>query len=195
MLLGLCLFAGCRARLSAPDMPGVGGIGGEASSTQLGGAPAGAGDRDGSAGGEASEAGASTDAVAGRDSGTARPPVVVCARAAPPKDCSASGDSRKGVRLVGTLLEPLVVRERGVLDLDAAGNISCAACDCGDDDGRLVIDCPNLVISPGFVNLHDHLGYAGTPPLPHPDELYQHRNDWRLGEHGHAALPFAGVNM
>jgi Amidohydrolase family len=102
------------------------------------------------------------------------------------------GDSRKGVRVVGTLLEPLVTRARGVLALDAAGNIACAACDCGDDAGALVIDCPDLVISPGFVNLHDHLGYSGTPPLAHPGELYEHRNDWRLGEHGHAKLPFAG---
>jgi cytosine/adenosine deaminase-related metal-dependent hydrolase len=84
------------------------------------------------------------------------------------------------------------MRERGVVDLDANGNISCVSCDCGDDDGRLVIDCPDVVISPGFVNLHDHLGYAGTPPISHPGELYQHRNDWRLGEHGHAALSFSG---
>ncbi len=96
------------------------------------------------------------------------------------------------MRIIGTLLEPLVIRARGVLALDAAGNIQCAACDCGDDDDALVIDCPDLVISPGFVNLHDHLGYAGTPPLAHPGELYEHRNDWRLGEHGHAKLPFAG---
>jgi cytosine/adenosine deaminase-related metal-dependent hydrolase len=90
------------------------------------------------------------------------------------------------------LLEPLVTRVRGVLALDAAGSISCAACDCGDDDGALVIDCPDLVLSPGFLNLHDHLGYAGTPPLSHPGELYEHRNDWRLGEHGHEPLSFTG---
>lgn len=94
--------------------------------------------------------------------------------------------------MLGTLLEPLVTRVRGVLALDAGGNVSCAACDCGDDDGALVIDCPGLVVTPGFINLHDHLGYAGTPPLPHPGELYQHRNDWRLGEQGHAALAFTG---
>ena len=103
-----------------------------------------------------------------------------------------SGDSRRGVRLIGTLLEPLATRERGTLDLDAEGNIRCAACDCGGAGEALVIDCPDLVISPGFINLHDHLSYAGTPPLPHPDELYRHRNDWRLGENGHQALEFAG---
>jgi cytosine/adenosine deaminase-related metal-dependent hydrolase len=118
--------------------------------------------------------------------------LVVCSDQPAPQVCSIGGDSRRGLRVKGTLLEPLVTRARGVLALDAQGDVSCAACDCGDDDGALVIDCPDLVISPGFVNLHDHLGYSGTPPLPHPGELYEHRNDWRLGEHGHQALTFAG---
>jgi cytosine/adenosine deaminase-related metal-dependent hydrolase len=94
--------------------------------------------------------------------------------------------------LFGTLLEPRVTRRRAVLDIDEAGNIRCAACDCGDAGEALVIDCPGLVIAPGLINLHDHLGYAGTPPLEHPGELYQHRSDWRLGENGHEALPFVG---
>jgi cytosine/adenosine deaminase-related metal-dependent hydrolase len=94
--------------------------------------------------------------------------------------------------LVGTLLEPRVTRRRAVLDIDEAGNIRCAACDCGDPGEALVIDCPGLVIAPGLINLHDHLGYAGTPPLEHAGELYQHRSDWRLGENGHDALPFVG---
>ena len=108
------------------------------------------------------------------------------------RNLSGTGGTFWYVRLVGTLLEPLVTREHGTLDLDADGNIRCAACDCGPAGDALVIDCPDLVISPGFINLHDHLSYSGTPPLPHPGELYQHRNDWRLGENGHAALPFAG---
>ena len=197
VLLSLCLMGGCREPGGGPGPPG---LDGEANSAELAGAPADRdeGDRDVSLGGATGGAGASTDAAAGTDRESdgdhrhARPPLVTCAGRASPAACSVGGDSRKGIRLFGTLLEPLVVRERGVLDLDANGNISCASCDCGDDDGRLVIDCPNVVISPGFVNLHDHLGYAGTPPLAHPGELYQHRNDWRLGENGHAPLPFAG---
>jgi cytosine/adenosine deaminase-related metal-dependent hydrolase len=93
-------------------------------------------------------------------------------------------------------MAPDAVFEAGSLDLDANGNIRCVGCDCEDreeeDDGKLVLSCPDWVIAPGFINLHDHLGYAGTPPLAHPGELYEHRNDWRLGEHGHAALKFSG---
>jgi imidazolonepropionase-like amidohydrolase len=102
------------------------------------------------------------------------------------------GSSAYGLRLVGTLLEPHETLVDGVLDLDASGDIRCVGCDCGDAGGALVIDCPRLVVSPSFINLHEHLTYAGTPPLPHPGELYEHRNDWRLGEHGHTVLPFSG---
>jgi cytosine/adenosine deaminase-related metal-dependent hydrolase len=118
---------------------------------------------------------------------------VECAEREVPTRCRLTGSSRHGVRLLGTLLEPGgVVRRRGTLDLDPHGAIRCAACDCGDAGEALVIDCPGLLVSPGLINLHDHLSYAGTPPLAHPGEQYQHRNDWRLGENGHAALEFAG---
>lgn len=121
-----------------------------------------------------------------------RPPTLACPLRREPTSCSLHGDSAKGVRLVGSLLEPSAVHTPGVLDLDASGEIRCVGCDCGDAEGALVIECPDLVVSPGLVNLHDHLSYAGTPPLSHPDELYQHRNEWRLGQHGHAALEFSG---
>lgn len=117
---------------------------------------------------------------------------MICPGRAVAERCSVSGDSARGVRIIGTLLEPAITRQRAVLDLDASGVISCAACDCGDAAGRLVIDCPGLVVSPGLINLHDHLSYAGTPPLSHPGERYEHRSDWRLGENGHQALPFTG---
>ncbi|HXK20170.1 MAG TPA: amidohydrolase family protein, partial [Polyangiaceae bacterium] len=109
-----------------------------------------------------------------------------------PAACRFSGDSTQGVRILGTVLTPRAALVGGVLDLDSAGHVRCAACDCGGAGGALVIDCPALILTPGFINLHDHLGYAGTPPLEHPGELYEHRNDWRLGLHGHAPLPFKG---
>lgn len=195
-LLGLSLLFGCRERLQLPVPENEAGFAGDSSRDSLGGAPAneravdggvGAVGEDDAGSGGGDEGGGTSQAV-----GDPRPPVVTCPGPPPPKACRVSGDSRQGVRLIGTLLEPLATRERGSLDLDADGNIRCAACDCGPAGDALVIDCPELVISPGFINLHDHLSYAGTPPLPHPGELYQHRSDWRLGENGHQALTFAG---
>jgi len=121
-----------------------------------------------------------------------KPYLLTCPSKNAPQRCQLEGDSRLGVRLLGTLLEPTLVRVGGTLDLDASGNISCVACDCGSAGGALVVDCPDLLISPGFINLHDHLSYAGTPPLKHPGLLYTHRNDWRLGENGHSPLNFSG---
>lgn len=152
----------------APDAPG--GLGGETAEPPQ----------------AAPEPEESDDALPGR------PPLVRCPARRVPSDCELSGDPRHGLRLIGTLLEPGALREGGMLDIGSDGLVRCAACDCGDAGGALVIDCPGLLVSPGFLNLHDHLGYAGTPPLPHPGELYQHRSDWRLGERGHPALPFHG---
>ena len=192
-LLVLSAVFGCRERTVLRPTDAASGAGGEPRSG--GGEPSPAREPAG-VGGEPVAAGQGSGAASGGGGGSneasARPPLVTCPRQPAPEACSVHGDSSKGVRVLGTLLEPLVTRARGVLALNAAGNIECAACDCGDDAGALIIDCPDLVISPGFVNLHDHLGYAGTPPLAHPGELYEHRNDWRLGEHGHAKLPFAG---
>ena len=195
-VVGAVFTIGCRdpVSLGPPDSAGGGGDSGAA------------GTLNDASGGEAplpTEGGragapAKNDATGAAGADTAsdpiaspRPPVVTCERQVP-KICQVSGDSAHGVRLLGTLLEPAATRVGGMLDLDADGNIRCAACDCGDAGDALVIDCPGLVIAPGFINLHDHLSYDGTPPLPHPGEYYAHRSDWRLGEDGHAALPFAG---
>ena len=174
------------------EPPGSGAAGEAGQAGAVAGAP-----RSSSQGGdETGGGGASQPAAAGGEAGTRAndtPPLQVrCPGRVTPETCSVSGDSSLGVRLIGTLLEPLLARQDGVLDIDAQGDISCAGCDCGDAQGTLVIDCPGLVIAPGFINLHDHLSYAGTPPLAHPGELYEHRNDWRLGENGHDPLPFVG---
>lgn len=124
--------------------------------------------------------------------GNGGPPRRDCGKREEPAACRISGDPRRGFRLHGTLLLPDAVRSRATLDVDAAGIIRCADCDCGEPGDALVIDCPGLIVSPGMLNLHDHLTYAGTAPVPHPGERYEHRNDWRLGENGHAPLVFSG---
>jgi cytosine/adenosine deaminase-related metal-dependent hydrolase len=192
--LALSLLFACRERVQLPadesepprSAPSTGGRAASPLTEAEGG------QADATIAGSSATAGANAAGDTSQPGASPRPPIVTCPQNPAPQACTAHGDSRRGVRIKGTLLEPLVTRERGVLALDANGNISCAACDCGDAGGALVIDCPDLVVSPGFVNLHDHLGYAGTAPIPHPGELYQHRNDWRLGEHGHTALEFTG---
>jgi cytosine/adenosine deaminase-related metal-dependent hydrolase len=191
LLVAVCGVFGCRDRVTAPvylsdaaagaaflpafeDEPDVG------QSAEGGGGAVLTSGSAGEGGGPAQSAAAS------------EPPVMICPGRELAEHCSVAGESTHGVRIIGTLLEPAITRQLAVLDIDAAGIIRCAGCDCGDAGAALVIDCPGLVISPGLINLHDHLSYAGTPPLSHPGELYEHRSDWRLGENGHAPLPFEG---
>jgi cytosine/adenosine deaminase-related metal-dependent hydrolase len=189
LVIAVCSVFGCRERVSwpvYPDDPAAAGV----TARGLGGETQGG--RAGNDGADEPTAGHAGDDGKATTDETRQPPVMLCPGREAPERCRALGDSAHGVRIIGTLLEPGITRQRAVLDLDRDGLVRCAACDCGDAGQALVIDCPALVVSPGLINLHDHLSYAGTPPLAHDGELYEHRSEWRLGENGHEALPFSG---
>ncbi|KAI0206848.1 metal dependent amidohydrolase [Astrocystis sublimbata] len=44
-----------------------------------------------------------------------------------------------------------------------------------------VLDCAGSVISPGFINTHDHIEFATVAPFPDIGERVHHRHDWRVG--------------
>lgn len=50
----------------------------------------------------------------------------------------------------------------------------------GSDDAS-VVDCTGSVISPGFINTHEHIDFATVRPLPDIGERVYHRHDWRVG--------------
>ncbi len=63
---------------------------------------------------------------------------------------------------------------------------------CGSDldlSNATVITCPNAVISPSFINGHEHLEYSNNKPGSWGDERFDHRHDWRRGLHGHTKVP------
>ncbi|MCB9593187.1 MAG: thrombospondin type 3 repeat-containing protein [Sandaracinaceae bacterium] len=67
------------------------------------------------------------------------------------------------------------------------GTISCVGCDCaGMAGGARVVSCPNVVISPGLINAHDHITFNNTVPYAaeglFDDERYEHRHDWRTNQ-------------
>lgn len=58
------------------------------------------------------------------------------------------------------------------------GLITCSGCDCSLDDA-VIVDCAEGVISPGLINLHDHIGYTEGAPIDHGDTRWDHRHGWR----------------
>ncbi|CAJ2502834.1 Uu.00g102280.m01.CDS01 [Anthostomella pinea] len=55
------------------------------------------------------------------------------------------------------------------------------------------IECADSVISPGFINTHEHIEYSTVRPLADIGELVDHRHDWRVGARGHTPR-YAPVN-
>ncbi|KAI1823415.1 metal dependent amidohydrolase [Xylaria intraflava] len=56
-----------------------------------------------------------------------------------------------------------------------------------------VLDCAGSVISPGFVNTHEHIDFSTVRPFPDLGERTNHRHDWRLGARGYT-MREAAVN-
>lgn len=75
----------------------------------------------------------------------------------------------------------------GEVLVDGEGMIACvgATCSAGAPDATR-IDCPDAILSPGFVNPHEHLAFGNIPPVPDEGIRYTHRHDWRKGLNGYA---------
>ncbi len=58
-----------------------------------------------------------------------------------------------------------------------------------DTTNAIVISCPDSVISPAFINGHEHTTFSNGAPQKWGDERFDHRNDWRKGKNGHTKLP------
>ncbi|KAJ1326657.1 5-methylthioadenosine/S-adenosylhomocysteine deaminase [Microdochium nivale] len=63
----------------------------------------------------------------------------------------------------------------------------------GLEDIAVVRCSPDSVISPGFINTHEHIEFSTVRPLADIGERVDHRHDWRVGLRGHTARP-APVN-
>lgn len=112
--------------------------------------------------------------------------------------CSVTKAGTAGTVLQGTVLGPDEVFHRGEVLIDAAGAIVCAACDCSGEAAYAaasIVTCANGVISPGFVNPHEHITYQNNAPILHPGLRYQNRSDWQGGR-GNTRLDYkSGANQ
>lgn len=119
------------------------------------------------------------------------PPLV------PPAEgtCEVLAEGPGGTLIRGTVLAPDVVYENGAVLVDAGGVIACVGCDCLDlpeAQDATQLGCAQGVISPGLINPHDHITFAGNAPIGEGVDRYEHRHDWRIGKNGHAKLTVPG---
>ncbi|KAF7547580.1 hypothetical protein G7Z17_g7625 [Cylindrodendrum hubeiense] len=98
----------------------------------------------------------------------------------------AIGDSGD-IFLRGTLLTAGGPVEDGcvVIQSGKIARVHHTSAACQPDRHTTIIECRDSVISPGFINTHEHIEYSTVNPLHSTGELYGHRHDWRLGLRGH----------
>jgi imidazolonepropionase-like amidohydrolase len=121
--------------------------------------------------------------------------ITECGALTPPASgtCELTTAGTSGVILRGTVLAPGEVLRGGSVFYSDAGVIACVACDCSGEAGAAdasVVTCADGVISPGLINPHDHITYANNYPIGQGVDRYEHRHDWRIGQHGHDDLPY-----
>lgn len=103
--------------------------------------------------------------------------IAIDAHAAP---CEVSRKGAAGMIIYGDIL----MKEKscdGAIQISAEGLIEGVFCDGKappNADKYAVIKCSDGVISPAFINPHDHIKYDANPPVEY-SEKFQERNDWR----------------
>ncbi len=68
------------------------------------------------------------------------------------------------------------------------GKITYVGCE-PDLKNATVITCPDSVISPAFINGHEHITYSNGEPAKWGAERYDHRHEWRKGKDKHTKIP------
>lgn len=126
------------------------------------------------------------------DGGTGAPDAIAgsCERVLEPAAsglCDVTpGDDRLLIEGDLILLDGLLEAGQVLLEGDM---ITCVGCDCESAGaGATRITCAEGVISPGLVNAHDHITFTEMAPVPHGDERYDHRHEWRKGKNGKTKL-------
>lgn len=93
--------------------------------------------------------------------------------------------------LIGTVLTSDGPLQPGYI-LVQSGKITRLGDDaaCRPIGGASVIQCSGAsVISPGFINTHEHIDCSTISPFPNSGVIYDHRHEWRVGMNGRPMLP------
>jgi cytosine/adenosine deaminase-related metal-dependent hydrolase len=114
---------------------------------------------------------------------------VLLALAATP--AAAACIARKGdawLLIRATVLAGDQVLAPGEVLVDPAGKIACVGACRAKHRAARRIDCPDDILSPGFINPHEHLDFGAVAPTPDTGVRYTHRHDWRKGMNGYKSI-------
>ena len=100
-------------------------------------------------------------------------------------DCEVLHSGGRQLLITATILAGDKIIENGSVLVDSTGHIAQLGCDLPTAADTTVLVCPNAIVTPGFVNAHDHIYYNHAAPSAPPTERYAHRHQWRLGLEGH----------
>ncbi|MGB1275877.1 MAG: amidohydrolase family protein, partial [Nannocystaceae bacterium] len=109
--------------------------------------------------------------------------------------CIVTQEGDSGMLLQGTVLGPDEIYTNGQVLVNPGGIIECVGCDCDTEpgaEGAAVVACADGVISPGLINLHDHISFVRNGPIGEGVDRYEHRHDWRKGQNGHEKITVQG---
>lgn len=108
--------------------------------------------------------------------------------------CDVTEGSNGAVLITGVVLSGDATYRGGQVLYDAEGVLQCVGCGCDSEAAAAEatqLVCPEVVVSPGLINTHDHLTYQAGPS-PRTEERYEHRHDWRTGANNHTRLDNGG---
>ncbi len=144
------------------------------------------------------DAGADSSADADADANTdaapdASPPGQTLCTTLPPLDAGTCAATKGSAALLieGNVLAPDTIYVGGQVAIAATGDIACVGCNCADG-GETVVACPGATISPGLIDVHDHITDTENAPAADTGERYDDRQQWREGLDGHTKLTIPG---
>ena len=118
---------------------------------------------------------------------------AVCPDTSPPAaSCRVTRrGSSDATLLTGTLLTPDGAMDDGSMLIEGA-RVTCVGKGCDLKPAArqaTAVVCADAVISPGFVNPHEHIEYSTFNPYADAGTRCDHRHDWRLGMRNHTMRP------
>jgi cytosine/adenosine deaminase-related metal-dependent hydrolase len=106
-------------------------------------------------------------------------PVKICdaSYAGRPANCTVNGKG-SALRIKGIIISQDTILVGGEIRINAQGKITDVGCNVSNKYAT-TINCPGGLISPGFIDLHEHIDYSYLIPTHPLAQHWHNRSEWR----------------